>query len=1058
MKILAKVIKDGKHVGFSIDDSGLLVQYPNKAIFSELVFMGLIADGYTFEGYSVDEIRDPAGKYISELPTVEFNADPDEWFSLNEIDVMPDAQCSKYYTVGSEAVQFKEAVNPTIKTREELIKFLDDSFSSYEKLSYSTDMTPLNSKVEKSALFDFEELFDANNMEAAFYLKNKLVRYCRSLIFKNFESKQNLINWLMEQGVLNTDTPSDGEFLKAYFSWGFPGIKTKCSKVTYKQADSNRVGSSVSNSASLLSGRVEVKTLMDADRNIYSGGNKYNLRNHIQSVSSDIVLEDDGKSLELLRKNMGGKQYTPVTIFERFATDKIVMEFITEKEYRFKIEFDCSCMCISEYQSSGWMGNIQENWFGVRTIIPELTMPFKEAKTSYLYELTNIAYAAALQLTKASIEPTPTKSSIDMVTKDGVNMISAINYLAHDISSSATNEYDSSKSYIDRGEGIKVRITDPLKVLAEDVPSDIISYFEEDIDPSMDKEQLSDFLEQFTIYPLKEGMQNDELPNLPADNKYIGSPSRDLETYRSELKFALDCFNGRTTVGAYGDGKVKDEVFDVQSIAKPFVTLALINKLSTKEAADVFQQILEGSDYFDNEELCRKQYNSYRGYFEDLGRLRESRAQSDYVLYVTKVIREISNKPAEEQRPYLLECAALNIKPSAVSALANDVSSVIRRADLSYYPDAIRNCITQGARFHALQLMMFICIGKINDSFKNEAGDYEIKLPTGTGQPLKLTISADLYERCKSIQLVKKYITLKDFCEKEFMSGGAHFNFFCINANVTPWTVSPKKGYNIPSVAFGPNYYKTYEYGTARKDWMTAVISAGGRLDEALHDLTDANMVIPNSLTTMAVMMSGKDEDSFWKSPEHGLPELEFAARVIGEETIKAYFLRWLLNKQALAAEGLTILSIPLKQDLCYSTIAPLFGVDIPDSEVAYTSDPQVAQVFLDDYKVDAVNTVDLNLIGTTKKVKADYFDIRNFDYQEIRTWKGLLNGTNKFSDIARLLPGQIALMKAHTIIDINSLTQDSLTRLADAGACFQLTYNKFLFQGVIRNFVVEVR
>ena len=1060
MKILGKVIKDGKHVGFSVDDSGLLVQYPNKAIFSELVFMGLIDSGYTFEGYSIDEIRDPSGKYITELPEVEFNADPDEWFSLNEIDVMPDAQCSKYYTVGVTAVEFRQAENVVINTREELLKYLDKCYVVFEKLGYSEDLTPLNNRVNKEALFDLEELYDSNNFEVACNLRNKLVKYIRSLIFKSYEEKEKLVDWLIKKGALTNDNPSEGEFLKAYFSWGFPGIKSKCTRVNYKLADSYRVGATKGGSNNILSGRIETKTLMDADRNVYLNGQKYNLRNHVQSNTNDIVLENDGKAIELLRRNMRGKKYTPVTVYERYATDKIVMEFITERDYRFKVEFDCSAVCLSEYQYNGWVPSVMENWFNIKTILPDVSVTFKEAKTEYLYQLQSIAYAAAMQLIKDSVEPTPTKSSIEMVTKDGVNMLSAINYLAKDVSDVNSGDYDSSKAYLDRGEGIKVRLTSPLKTLASPIPQEILSYFDEDLSQDMDKEQFSDFLEQFTIFPLNNPSDvNEEIPKLPPKNMLGEDYAAELEKYRSELKFAIDCLNNNITVGAFGDGKLNEEIFDVRQIAKPFITLALINKWSLEEASAEFERILDDSDYFEKDELCRRQYNSFRGYFKDLARLRMARGTSKYVIYVNRVIREISNLPAEKQRPYLLECACLNTGSEAVGNIINRVASVIRKADTSMYPDAIAECIYNSANFHALQLMMFICCGKINEDFLTEEGVYEIKLPTGTGKSLIVKLDKSLFDAIKSITLQQKFITVKDYCEKEFMEGSSRFNFFCINANITPWSVTPKKGYKLYSYAFMPNYYDQFEYGEARKMWMAQVVKDGGRIGTSLHNVPESQMVIPNSITSMTIMTSGMSEDNFWKSPQHGLPELETIVKMYGEETIKAYFLRWFLAKKELADQGITLVSIPLKQDYNYGTLAPYFGMNVPETENVTSEDSSVAKNFLEEYHVKQVGTETGRLaIETSKKVKASLFDIRRYDYSQIKNWRDLLLGTYVFKDITSLLPNRIAFKNLNTIININSLSQEMLEKFANSGICYQLSYNQFLFKGLIRDFVVEVK
>ena len=161
IKIVNKIMQAGKHIGYMLDDSGLLEPVLSKGLYAELYLQGLLEAGYKFFDYNPDNIEDVNGHKIIDLPEIESTIGEDEMFSLEEIAMtaLSDVECAKYYTHKNDSViDFAQPDEVLIHTREELVQYLEAVGGFIQRNGFAQDYRPLNSFVAKEALLSCDEI------------------------------------------------------------------------------------------------------------------------------------------------------------------------------------------------------------------------------------------------------------------------------------------------------------------------------------------------------------------------------------------------------------------------------------------------------------------------------------------------------------------------------------------------------------------------------------------------------------------------------------------------------------------------------------------------------------------------------------------------------------------------------------------------------------------------------------------------------------------------------------------------------------------------------------
>lgn len=218
MKITNLIIKENKIYGMNIEDGSESYPIRIESLHTPIILDTLMVEGWELYGLPFD-LRMGNTK-LEDLPKVNY---ADANITEQQEQDMIDTMAIRYKEVDLKAKLVKSPVNylqfqksnNLIKTREDLIKFLEGTVGEDRDLSTPTTYMPLNSFVDPSVLLTPEEYFSSENIK----IRN-LIEKRRTLSFKSYS---RLAEFLIQVG-LNPDYKAK-ELVDMYFSWGICGIK-----------------------------------------------------------------------------------------------------------------------------------------------------------------------------------------------------------------------------------------------------------------------------------------------------------------------------------------------------------------------------------------------------------------------------------------------------------------------------------------------------------------------------------------------------------------------------------------------------------------------------------------------------------------------------------------------------------------------------------------------------------------------------------------------------------------------------------------------------------------
>jgi hypothetical protein len=218
MEIKSTIIKNGKIYGMFIADGSETYPIRVESLHTPMILDTLLDQGWELHALPY-ELRKGASK-LEDLPSIPYH---EAGITEAQEQEMIDMMSHRYKDVDLKAklvkspinyIQFNKGTNQ-IKTREALVKFLNETVSTDVDLNVPTAWMPLNSFVEKLALFTPEEYFHPENADV-----RELIERRRMLSFKNFE---RLVRFMVATGMEENYSPKD--LVDRYFAWGICGIK-----------------------------------------------------------------------------------------------------------------------------------------------------------------------------------------------------------------------------------------------------------------------------------------------------------------------------------------------------------------------------------------------------------------------------------------------------------------------------------------------------------------------------------------------------------------------------------------------------------------------------------------------------------------------------------------------------------------------------------------------------------------------------------------------------------------------------------------------------------------
>ena len=1111
MKITNKIMDQGRMVGVMINDADYSLPMCNRALYLENYIAPLTEDGYKYYSYSADEIEMPGGSSIIDLPAIDLaEIDEVEWLASIELanaEALTDSEASKYYSYKQRSViAWKEPVTYMINTRSELIEYLLTTERSWSGITYGLDNRPINAITNPEALFTVDELIEHPELKSFLNIIQK--RH----IFRNYDAYLDTVKFLLDTGALTNPNPSMAEFISAYYAWGPEGIKDICT--------SSEMKLSVDGSFEWVDDNL---TSTDAERRVfanrtkkmgfYTEDSKINYLKHHIDISeitdykeferARLCVDSNDILMRLRRADFKGKRLYPLNaMYFSDVSDRLYITLQSESgfAYQYKVSHDKVRFGLRHGQGTAEIFLSSYN-FCVASIVPGVTIELENITDANDYFLWNKALFKAILILDARTEKAPSLSTSEFLLKDGVSPVTMINYMTKMVSR-YPNFRVHEKVYLRDGSnpitnaldlyigGVPEEILQAFQLTYEDIEGDINNFIDmadtddlEDRRELMLRDALTDKDEGFdpTFFDwhakYAKTIEDSGMRKMYLDNARNRTDAIDFYT---KVKFVRDCIAGNLSIGNMGEGRLSDIGASYKTIAEVLMTAlyAVCGDAPTRERGSMFIEELGTSDALDLDVVFRKRNNAYNGYLADFAEYRSCRASKTTWLwaYCSRVFREISNAPIEQQRPYLMELIGLDTKRDLpIRELATAIITMaIKEAGFSDSPldkfdDRLANksmlsCALSSAEFLAAKLVFHVIAGGIKSEPVD--GNYEVNMDLDENITLKVKVPVAAYDIFKRIDVNSRryYITVFDYCKYEYTqfagkSPTGEFFFCLVNAEVDPWHVKPRKGYSIKSYPLLPNYYdqKVLDSNAGIPDYY-----ANGVTNKAIIQtpiITSYNK--PNFVPAVdpSNPLEMVDAENIAKNATE-LSELNYVLDYRVQEYIFAYVRRWGLARKMAKEKGKKLYSIPLKQDICLRGLAPLFCDKMPADDVVLCDD--IADDRFAMFNLETKTTSWRDLTKTTMSIVQHIWIVRPFEAIKDILGSGstsgiLVDGNTKMAPIN--VSGNYLVVhdgeKWNRIL-VKSLTPEAIKEFVAVGYFTPIGEDKYFIHGVNGDFVVE--
>ena len=1103
MKVLSSIKNNGVVVGYNIQDDNFILPMCNRALYTDLYIEPLTKEGYKYYSYDANDIEDPDGNLIVNLPSVNLTEiDEIEWLAsldFAETSALSDAQAAKYYTFREDAtIQFKREASYTINTRKELIAYLDGLKRAFYNVSYSTDNRPLNYFVNPDALFTIDEI--NQNKELLQYFDIIFKRHH----FRNYGSYLELVNWLMEQGVLSNPNPTQAEFLKAYYAWGPEGIKDKCTKTELKLNVDGKFYfmkdplASTNSESYVLDNRVKKPAVIDSNYRMSYLGRSTDL----SSISdifdfgrSDIIVASNEQIMSIRRAQNTGKRFQVIgNALVSDVTDRYYMVLLSEAgySYTYKVAYNKVKVGLTFSESGNTLISCNDN-FSISTLIPSVNIPLFNIKSNEEYFAWNVALLKSVSLIERKTVKPGYNSTSEFLMKDGVTPITLISMMAHDVSRKGAfrvnQKYTLSQKDDDMTDALDLYLKDlpeyllnAFNLTPEDLENGVESFLElADVDDLMDRRDamlenrispgMPGFDETYKDYQTKFAK---EYAQVAAAREAAGLTTHmyDAVDYYTKLKFVSDCLYSSMTVNNFGDGKLDDMGASLITAAEIMMSAVIAYYGSVTEDAIHELKNMESSDLIDILPIFKMRDNAYKGFMVDFAQYRKYRANKNTWIwaYCTKVFREISNAPIEQQRPYLMELVCLeNGKPDSIirDLMTECVRLSIEKADFSDAPygrdDVMMNwsdkiCALNSTEWIAARLFFFVYAGGVKTQPVN--GEYIVPINLYNDINLDIHLPVEVHDFIKTfnVDTHRKYMTVYDYCKYEYNPNTEQgtFNICLVNADVDPWHVKPKKGYTIKTYNLVANYHREDALNQANgEDFYERAKEANAICVQPLRDSYKISF-LPTSepeetrLAEMEVRNSTEPED------------LKGFLNKDVFEYIFAYVRRWGLEKKKATEMGKRLVSIPLKQDIVYEALAPLYCSKVPSTTPVYTDEYIDDRAAFTNVNVGRFTWKDFEkdtLAIEMKHCSFEPFSVNKFTVDELDIIRDVVLNANRISSGIQVSGNYIDFATETDTFRLLATNLDisKINDLVDAGILKRISEKRYFLCALNGNYVLEV-
>ena len=1036
LKVVGFYRKDGALHGFKLEDEGTFNVAP-MSLYIEQNIKDLVEAGYSFSDYNPENIKLPNGESIMSLPELELDSNVVVEINaakrgLNQ--VLSDAQASRYYSTAMgpvTEVEFVKYPGPfLINTREELHEYVKRAEENLRRNPAKVEIRPMNTLVNPDIWFTPEEILTATD--------NLYYRVLGLRKWGNFEHVMRTAQFFIEQGLMTADDINIRSILRAWYAYGPDLIKGKYTDTRISlDVDGNFYQNDKLSSITVKGGTGTTELSICAVNRRPSLA-AYNTRNGKivawtgEEVDADGILSlDRGQryplylsdvNLNRLKMSTTDSEAIPTKCSVVDATDRFYCSIVSNGcTYRFK----CDPYRI-QLNYSNKDDFCCDSPMCVATLNPGSFIPLAEIKDYETYQKFLVAQMYTLYYTKNNtIEPISYSNSTYLnqlhFTPTGV------------IKKFASRKNPDNILHIEQKHwGNYKGIGEILALYAQPIPA----YIAETLKTSDDITK-HEFLQTADIdaYAAIIGDEDADAPK-PAswisNKESLESATRkimaleaqgitdDAYNYYYKIKLVEDALSGRSEYGCLEEGKSMDNEVKVLDGAKAL--MAVVNALfGTNCTVEQFSNALETLESrVDFKLLYRRREAAAVGYIRDFANDANLMCNRDTIAwcYCTKVFRELSNLPVNEQRPYLLEMLAF-YKGNTVDNYIREAFMVIAETALEATPivpdynynyafgaegDTISSREKLSKKFagYFASRLLFNCLIGVKTGRIPTDTPYSETASIFEDSSVTFVVPTAILSAIQAVDLEthRKYIPVHTYCTYDVMENSefGHSQFVCVNAEITPWSVKSLPGYQIKSYPFMYNYYDTATLAnTFGNDRVNALVANKAKCLPSIQERTKGTW------KKVRDQYSGLTTEEFF-APEASMQgnlsiseNLVRTAQSVEDfdilledayacESISAYVKRWTLEKKKAAAEGKTILSIPLKQDILYKEIGISLGFDIV-SETRYAEDDSCKANFLAEDVLVLPTTHGTQFITDKSTTKLESINCGNIDEKLVKNF-----------------------------------------------------------------------
>lgn len=927
LKVIGKIVHDGKLIGYRVEEDGVAYNLAERQLYSSMFFDMLREQGYVYHNYDGD-ITDAQGLSLKDyVETTDYISDG-ELYDLMEINdnatgILEEKDICQHFKrdVSVQVIETKEPVNPTLKTREEFNSYIERQRMSVGKGLATFEPFNPNTFTAKDARFTLEEVASHSGDER---------RRWSWLFTDNYMRYADHIKAVYQGYGVNQDKPDMIALIKNYLSYGIPGLNVDIVDISVDMSPRIPVKDlHKPSSTPLLSYGVT-----DNDTGAFYC--KYqkaeypdDLRGGELVDTSAVILSESVETIQresigsVTTRAYGLKDKNPQVVATIMSKDGFTAKFITDGNY-FAImrgsELILPAMPL----------------FCCKTI-SDVFIPLSDIfrfGVDYISDFVMV-HTYVKDKVEASIRKTPYKSSYELLVDCGVSPLHIPNYmiarakngdvLRPELSSDEIQNLLGCMNVVKKGFSKKI-----LEKYGADDPDIEDKNFWEQLDALNDKVNELSAANAYLVPPPGCAPQDNPTILTPGYAEYI---QEIIDNEIGSANFVREVLDGTTNIGQFAIGYNLDH--DVQ-YGKYIDIVFSVYKLykDTVDSSCSMNEFLDNhiTKYINEQILFPERKQGYIGAVVDKTKyMAEMSSKANTWVYVDSVFRENGNNLVNDvTRHYGFKCIEVQVDNKYLKPMYNSVAEEIGRGleaqgmPRMWATDAgyalASECVFRAIFDHDLEYVK-----------EDAARVYEFPINyIDERYVVQFKLAEEYIENYLKLggsYWNIKYCSCYDFSTYQFDEYANTCNYYCINACVTPWRVSPKerfvlKEYNI--------FLNAYPWDTLKtllpESFLQQVKDFGGKIEDNLIDSFDNLPLIPN-------MMAGMDDaDEVLKKAEAGtyLEPGEF-------ESLNAYMIRttqYCIVKNK--ANGICVKSPLLKSDIDYSVIKAGIFVDGVEDEETY--------------------------------------------------------------------------------------------------------------------------